>query len=631
MHPSLHLSSLNRLPITARRIATAACAPHPSPADIERLKSVAGNSPSQSELFLPVYYSILDPQRIPAAEQLESCDTEMLHTISAALQIVNLLPTNGLSPPAIGEDLWPRVWEWTNFLWTFRDFLSGMFAFSEGLLCLSFITFTSHICRNSPRNATMVVSTPGFQVLVVRAWAYLLQSKHFASNVPKTPLSYVHRFLTSGIVTLEDRVAGAGGTIHDLAGLVISHIDRVITNCDAPLTADQVSLLRLVLDIALFTDGIEDGLESDGSNFETAFPLCHALATRAFAKTLTLIVRTNSHTVVTDNLVIVEKCFGLLVVFFKFPTGNRLLRIALQHGLLLAIVACAKRTGPDNLHDTLSIILTQVVGPASVHYLVLADLARACSAAEETIGSEPFHRPDVFEAWTKSLQGVHEHGQVLLAFTSKEGVSRGACDNTECGIILEKASLRRCSGCRDVLYCSIPCQRRDWQSGHRESCVFHRKYRADVRLAYTPREYAFLRAILHHDYEVTRTVDLYRVYADEWAVHSETMLYTAFDYRLAGLKLSVQRARINTTDSNPVYWADMIARAARSAGRMELHFMSVSEGGMTRNLVIPLRRTTSDLPDALRQIAFDMGSLEPEQVQEQLLSLVNRDISGEIH
>ncbi|KAJ6475137.1 hypothetical protein C8R47DRAFT_1220959 [Mycena vitilis] len=72
MHPSLHLSNLSRLPIAARKIATAACAPHPPPADIERLKRIAKNSPSQAELLLPVYYSILDPQRIPAAEQLES-------------------------------------------------------------------------------------------------------------------------------------------------------------------------------------------------------------------------------------------------------------------------------------------------------------------------------------------------------------------------------------------------------------------------------------------------------------------------------------------------------------------------------------------------------------------------------
>ncbi|KAJ7658852.1 hypothetical protein DFH06DRAFT_1407427 [Mycena polygramma] len=613
MHPSLHLSNLDKLFIPSRRIAIAACAPHPPAADIDRFAHALKTS-SQSVAFLPVHYIILDPGRIPAAERLDSCDADTICTVSAALEAIStLVAVKGVSPE-VGEDLWPRVWMWSNFLWTFRDALSGVIALSEGLLCVHLITFSDRVCTYAP-NKVMVLSTPGFQALVVRAWVFLLRTISLAI----------------GTSVAEDRIAGAGGTAHDLGRLVINHFKLVTPNGDVPPTMDQLWLLQLVLDIILFTDGLESGVATDGSDFGSTYPLCLTLASTAFVRTLTMIARTNSHAVTTNDRGIVNKCFGILIVLFKISPGQRLLRVAVQHGLLLAIVTSAMRPGPDSLQNTILLLLTQVLAPAGIHYSVIAELSSGCLATAEIVASHPFHRQEVFDAWAKFEQGVQFRSMVLRAFNSKERVSLRACDNTDasssiafsaspplipqqCGIILEKASLRRCSACFHLLYCSVPCQRQDWRSGHRESCVFHRKYRAAIRLAYTPREYAFLRAILHHDYEVARSVALYNVYAEEWAARPDSVLYTAFDYQLIEVNVSVQHAQIDPADSNSAFWADMLAQATRSAGRMELHTMM-----------------TSDLPDALKQIAVNMRSLDSTRTQQQLRNLVSRGVAGEIH
>ncbi|KAJ6485413.1 hypothetical protein C8R47DRAFT_538535 [Mycena vitilis] len=88
----------------------------------------------------------------------------------------------------------------------------------------------------------------------------------------------------------------------------------------------------------------------------------------------------------------------------------------------------------------------------------------------ENVPGEEFYCPDVFEAWLKVRELVDVRLKLLPDFESEGYVSRRACDNMECGIIQDKSSLRYCSGCREL--CSRYCQRMDWHSGHRESCVW---------------------------------------------------------------------------------------------------------------------------------------------------------------
>ncbi|KAJ7652380.1 hypothetical protein DFH06DRAFT_1205994 [Mycena polygramma] len=519
MHPALRLSNLDKLPISYRRIATAVCAPHPSAGDIKRFKQALAASPQANEDFLPAHYYLLDPGRILTAEQLDSCSVDTIWPVSAATTSISAL-LRGNIQPELGDDLWPRVWKWAQFFYTFHEFLSGFTSLlSKAQLCIGLLNLSHQLCGYGP-NRAMITSTSGFQAILIRTWACIITVENLApdDSTKKLLLFIVHGFLTQGPVSLDDRIEGAGGTIHDFAQLVISHFNLIATIGDAPLAPDRVWLLELVLEIVLVNDDIDlaakfDIVEqSSGSELASTHPLCLALASSTVSRALTVHARTLGDT----EPRVVNKCFALLIVLFKTPIGLRLLRVAVQNGLLLAIVACAKGTGSENLHDTLRLLLMQIVTPASVHYYVLTDLATASFAATQGMGSEGFRRQDVLEAWEKTVYWIQSRLEVLRAFDSKECLTQRACDNMECGIILERAKFRRCSGCRNLFYCSTPCQRRDWDSGHRESCVIHQNYRAGLRLAYTSREYAFVRALLHHNHTFARSVNLYKYSITGW-------------------------------------------------------------------------------------------------------------------
>jgi hypothetical protein len=106
-----------------------------------------------------------------------------------------------------------------------------------------------------------------------------------------------------------------------------------------------------------------------------------------------------------------------------------------------------------------------------------------------------------------------------------------------------------------------------------------------------------------------------------------------YDYRSGGVTVSMHRIKAGRTEGqgNSEHWADLLVRRSRSGGRMALHVMRVREGGGERDWVIPLRRTTSQVPDELKRIAACLGSLDPAQVEEQISNVVRSELMGDIH
>ncbi|KAJ7635536.1 hypothetical protein DFH06DRAFT_1436089 [Mycena polygramma] len=223
-------------------------------------------------------------------------------------------------------------------------------------------------------------------------------------------------------------------------------------------------------------------------------------------------------------------------------------------------------------------------------------------------------------------EGVHD-----CQMTSKRNVSRRACDNVECGRIQEKKEFRRCGGCRQLLYCSQNCQRLDWNSGHRESCAWHLRRRKEFLLDDRPRAAAFMRALVHHAYKLTR-LETYKILVEEWAIQPDTAFFVLYDSRSGGTTGTVHRAsHMPPDEADARYWADMVARESRSGGRMFLHVMRVREGAGERDWVIPLRSETSKIPDALKRIAAEGASLDPKEVEERINKLLEEDEVMEIH
>ncbi|KAJ7636506.1 hypothetical protein FB45DRAFT_1024623 [Roridomyces roridus] len=77
MHPDLQMRALNRLPLSIRRIATLAAEPTRTFDQVERARIAMDNptlTSTQRLGFLPLWYQILDPTRIPTPEVLEILD-----------------------------------------------------------------------------------------------------------------------------------------------------------------------------------------------------------------------------------------------------------------------------------------------------------------------------------------------------------------------------------------------------------------------------------------------------------------------------------------------------------------------------------------------------------------------------
>ncbi|KAJ7673872.1 hypothetical protein DFH06DRAFT_1445395 [Mycena polygramma] len=638
MHPALRLRNLEKLPISSRRITTAVCAPHPSGTTVDRFATIFIANPQQLVHFLPVHHHLLDPARIPTAGQLDDYSLELLSTVYAASVAVGTIV--GLDiPPEVGVDFWPRLWKWVDFLWTFREFLAREIPMpSEENLSLGLVTFTYRLCEFAS-NRVLVEATPGFQVFVVRAWASLIQREDFARNLPTAGLFIVHQLLTRYSVLLEERIEGAGGCIDDLARLVMMHVDLVATGEDEPLSSDDAWLLEMVLDIVLVPDGLGSlGPETPlavGTDLRVS-RLCLALGSPSLVKTLTINARNISQAKPQPQHGIVSKGLAILANILKFSRGCSLLRVAIRNGLVPVILAYSQHLGKDVpdanlLQNTLHKLLTTILIPASLHYHVLVDLSDAYFGAENDEEGD-FCRPNLRGAWVQFAQLAKSRLDFLRIFDSEEYISQRACDNVECGAILEKDTLKCCSGCRMLLYCSQECQKAEWHLGHRRSCVWYLSRRSTFRLDYTSRESAFMRAQIHLDYRRMRG-QIYNLCVKEWAIDPDTPLYVMFDYRFGAPTVSVHVFK-EEAGHDPVrilYWSDLVARESRSAGRISLHIMRVYEGAGQRDTVIPLRRVTSKIPDALKRIAADAGSLDPGQVEEQIRSLLDQDVLADIH
>jgi hypothetical protein len=72
-----------------------------------------------------------------------------------------------------------------------------------------------------------------------------------------------------------------------------------------------------------------------------------------------------------------------------------------------------------------------------------------------------------------------------------------------------------------------------------------------------------------------------------------TLFLTLFNYCTIQLSLEVHSATESAVAADlrreDGEWTDMVARAARSEGRMQLHVVRIIEGNMVRYFVVPIR------------------------------------------
>ncbi|KAJ7138583.1 hypothetical protein C8R46DRAFT_1361666 [Mycena filopes] len=615
MHPSLKIRYLDALPLTMRRVAIAACADSRTYDELERLLGVVdGQSLEERVRFLPVFYTNLDPANIPRAAQLDGMTEAVEDYILCAVESLERLLMLSV-PPAAGPDLWPRIWAWCNFLYTYWDALEGLTT-EETMFYITFLRGVGRLHDHGPTRK-LITSTPGFRVLVAKSWSL------FPAIDEKNPLymTAVLQELSGFFVDVEvgnpaffdEFVEGAGGHISDFAALVISYFHRLL-DPESMLyskVADYVNrLLSFICDADSFSRAEKETLNVPPGRF------CRCLLDHGLVGALVAALRTLATVCKPDNddVYVLRDCLKFLRRIIQTSPGYLYLRQAIDAGLVHAAMQCATRESTEGFSSNLKQLLCWTIPDALVNYHVVLGIKAALPEIEALVAkAPPAFRKSIFDVGWQQLQEVVTQRAAVLTDEFRLESSK-ACDNRECNAISAKADFHRCSGCKSLYYCSSACQTADWKRRHRKACRFYRTLELSEHAEpdLDPRERAYLRKLIHHDWNrghIGVCARQIKFIADN---PSTALFLTLFDYSKCDVEIEVhavpksQVARALKAQA-PQEWADIVARALNSDGRMQLHVMRVHSGvEATRYWVVPFRSNSAAIHDTLRSMAPSM-------------------------
>lgn len=206
---------------------------------------------------------------------------------------------------------------------------------------------------------------------------------------------------------IEELVEGAGGTLSDLASLVIAHI--------ALIPALPSETIQILGDVLIFTrDAQFRRLVWPASTFASAGLL------QALIDAICTVIETGGENMTT----VVEIAFTLI----EWVTSSDLnyLRTALKAGFLRAIVLCAAANlGVPRVHD----LLARELPACSIHYYVLRQMRSSLRAVQNLAASPEFTVAPLFIHWQEFVDLVDERGKIADSLDSGDRPSFRACDN----------------------------------------------------------------------------------------------------------------------------------------------------------------------------------------------------------
>ncbi|KAJ7021169.1 hypothetical protein C8F04DRAFT_1141765 [Mycena alexandri] len=641
MHPAVDIHKLQRLPVSQRRVAMAACRSTRSFHNLKQVEELCKKATdSEKILFLPVFYINLDPAHIPTPGDLEYLQPDTRARIACAslalealFDLMSLVAEEYQEPDDVGPALWPRVWPWTFFMHEYRDYLQAASVFWEPLTYTRFLLFVSDIYGPQPIRG-VISSTPGFRVLMARTWTILprLQLKKSAFE----PCLW---FLASIIGSLEysdpvhfaEMVEGAGGNLDELASLALQHINVVVSG---NLSWEVGSSAAYMCHLAHL---IQAGHSATQTSADIRERFIQTLRRRDFIPALVVAMnsvleesRANDRSFLRSNF---QSSFvatlELLERLFDTPMGYRWLPAAIEAHLLTLMAGIA--TEFSTVFDgRLQLLLTKLLPDGLLYYHVVAALDNILDDVAEIWSSEELEELEIFDDWSSFRYLAEKRVQLLHSLQSTR-----SCDNLECGKIQERSCFRRCMGCKTSKYCNKECQIADWKrGGHRNHCGSL----TTLILAETNsctlgfRERQFMRAVVRDDF-TENTLAIYQHQVKFIANIPANRFYTLFDYTCNPVQISVESV-VDSPISHTLQgggpnseWMNILARAEASHGRMHLHVAKVPEGSLTHVWVIPLRTNSPQIHEALFQLG---NSVSADYDEEEIVEEVGKNLENAV-
>ncbi|KAJ7622576.1 hypothetical protein DFH06DRAFT_1482062 [Mycena polygramma] len=581
MHPSLQLSALDVLPFTSRRMALSAAR-----GTLKDVKAVYARTQAQGNdkisPFLPVFHACLDESRIPAEELLDIPSTFTEGAVCCAEISLESLNSMVLSfgppihPDAI-PDLWPRLWAWVQFIDTFREQFPGDGAAGSGFINLV-SSFTNWYKPH-------LVNTPGLRRVIVGAWAPVQGCENplrVAVGTDALTTVLFSELKPRNRADVEEVVMGAGGSLADVAELVIGYLDRIALDGGTRQLKRERRLEGTIFDFINDVDRIMAQVARDRS---VLGPFMSALLSCGVVPSLTTMLK-NLLPLTTrfqELFILFQRSLVSLTQILRAAPGRQAMLDALNTGLLQVIVL----SGTHNEFDpTVKSLIEDVLQSTLLNYYELTSLDYHLPVATALIQTETFQTSALLDSWNRFLALASERIVLLL---NRDDESRlRACDNTRCRKVEPKAQFQRCSGCLSFYYCSPECQRADWRDGnHRSHCSRYHPQRLSEMQGLKVRQRSFLRALMTYDYNEAMHKHRQQVLLSPQ--NDSQPFFTLFDYRPGRVQIEVQPMDSPLAERLGQHsgWGNDALRAARSGGRMELCVLALPGHSGTQFFVVP--------------------------------------------
>ncbi|KAJ7673847.1 hypothetical protein DFH06DRAFT_1292663 [Mycena polygramma] len=595
MHPALSEHTLDRLPFTLRvwsecdylemRLATAAL--NGSVKDLsqcsERVKNLP---PSQSLLFLPVFYEHLRTDDIPDLDPATYSYTKR-QSFERALSALQGLANVRNIPAGAFPELWPRYWRW-------HELVFALMPSSSDAVCLSFLAF---ICRfrNDRDCISLVSATPGDSELPPDWFMTLME--------------VLYQLNPSGPSSLEEYIEEAGGSYDDLASLLLRHILRI-----APSRHTELSRLSApcLLGLVLFVIAVEDVTKGDLELSQNPcknqpLPLSEALlmlGTPVLTVAACAVSRSHDPTA--------PSALGSIIRFIglanRLPRAEIYLAESIKHGLIHALVASARSDFAQDVYPQSKALLRLVLPLCTIHGAILDLLDAAFAEVEDLMRADNFSSTELWPYWQGLVDLVAQRRSLLQRLNPAERLLLKPCANMTCGRIQEAGLFQRCASCRRAYYCSKLCQTTDWRfGGHRDVCSPHSALSINWHYPVPWRDRALLRLLVHQKYESVRWSEIYRRQIVFMYRNPDVAFFTLFTQVWDGFQIKVHP--VGTIHDKPfadAEWAAAVTRMKQSAGRMELHVVEIGDGTRTRWWLLPLWMPDARVGDAVAQIVSEI-------------------------
>ncbi|KAF8181429.1 hypothetical protein K438DRAFT_1183569 [Mycena galopus ATCC 62051] len=234
MHDCLHIRHISRIKSTRmRQLANGIAAG--SERDLITLCDLLPTFPSsETILVLPALFVNIDINRLPHPSELDTLLSNRARIPYIDLAFHSLRAISHLSSPSripvhASADLWPYIWNWMDFFHTYWDFLPTAQAFTQIILCIVHAPIILALDKDA-QTSKAIRSTPGVRFVLAMAWRGMLgEDELFTRPGALLAISEAVSIATENAKqgsNFDELVEAAGGTVKDLASLVIQHFSR---------------------------------------------------------------------------------------------------------------------------------------------------------------------------------------------------------------------------------------------------------------------------------------------------------------------------------------------------------------------------------------------------------------------